>query len=129
MEQSRLNSWMYLLFGIATPGESALSRTRELFVIYPPVLCGKFASRLLPTNPCRSTGSLVRKRESVDQEFLVLLSVGICPFLPGLLPGNLAASFTFVPFVFSNLFFDQVGDPVERIGIHDGRDRNVFFSL
>src|SRR5271166_2901882 len=73
--------------------------------------------------------SCVRKIQSVDQEFFERLSVGIRPFLPSTLPRKLAAFFTFDPLVLPDLFFDKVGDPVERIGIHDGRDRNVFFSL
>jgi hypothetical protein len=73
--------------------------------------------------------SCVRKIQSVDQEFFELLSVGVRPFLPSPLPRKLAAFFTFDPLVLPDLFFDKVGNPVERIGIHYGRDRNVFFSL
>src|ERR1700758_2705062 len=73
--------------------------------------------------------SCIRKRQSVDQEFFVLLSVSIRPFLPSFLPGEFAAFFTFDPLVLPNLFFDKVGDSVERIGIHDGRDLNVFLGL
>ena len=56
-------------------------------------------------------------------------SVGVRRFLPSPLPSKLAAFFTFDPLVLPDLFFDKVGDPVERIGIHYGRDLNVFFSL
>jgi hypothetical protein len=38
--------------------------------------------------------------------------------LPSTLPRNLAAFFTFDPLVLPDLFFDKVGDSVERIGIH-----------
>src|SRR5580704_13706084 len=71
----------------------------------------------------------VRKRESVDQEFFVLFSVGVRPFLQCLLPRKLAAFFTFEPLVLPDLFFDKVADTVERIRIHYRRDLNVFFGL
>src|ERR1700761_198610 len=69
------------------------------------------------------------KSESVDQKFFELLAVSCGPFLSGLRPGQFAAFFTFDPLVLPNLFFDQVGDSIERFGIHSGRDLNVFFSV
>jgi hypothetical protein len=71
----------------------------------------------------------VRKIQGVDQEFFVLLLVGIRPFLPRPLPRKLAAFFAFGPLVLPDLFFDKVGDPVKWIGVHHGRDRHVFFDL
>jgi hypothetical protein len=71
----------------------------------------------------------VRKIQSVDQEFLELLPVGVRPFLPSTFPSKLAAFFALHPLVLPDFFFDKVDDPVERIGIYEGRDRNVFFSL
>jgi hypothetical protein len=65
--------------------------------------------------------SCVRKIQSVDQEFFELLSVDVRPFLPSTLPRKLAAFFTFDPLVLPDLFFDKVGDPVERIGIKSAR--------
>ena len=59
----------------------------------------------------------VRKIQSVDQEFFVLLSVGVRPFLASLFPRKLATFFTFDPLVLPDLLFDKVGDPVEREGV------------
>jgi hypothetical protein len=73
--------------------------------------------------------SWVRKRQCLDQEFFKLFSVGVRPFLPSLLPGKLAAFFTFDPLVLPNLFLDKMGNSVERIGIHYGRDLHMFLSL
>ena len=71
---------------------------------------------------CSSTGvlsrSCVRKIQSVDQEFFVLLLVSVRPFLASLFPRKLAAFFTFDPLVPPDLFFEKVGDPLERIGIY-----------
>jgi hypothetical protein len=71
----------------------------------------------------------VRKIQRIDQESFVLLLVGIRPFFASLFPRKLATFFTFDPLVLPNLFFDEVSDPVERIGIQNGRNWNVFFGL
>src|ERR1700758_4170715 len=68
----------------------------------------------------------VRKIQSIDQKSFVLLLVSIRPFFASLFPRKLATFFTFDPLVLPNLFFDKVSDPVERIGIQNGRDWNVF---
>src|ERR1700736_5596194 len=71
----------------------------------------------------------VREKYRVDQEFFVLLLIGVRPFLATLFPRKPSAFFTFDPLVLPDLLFDEVGDPVKRIGIHHRWNRNVFFSL
>jgi len=76
-----------------------------------------------------SSGGVASGKYRVSIRNFSNFSVGVRPFLPSTLPRKLAAFFTFDSLVLPDLFFDKVGDPVERIGIHYGRDRNVFFSL
>jgi hypothetical protein len=76
-----------------------------------------------------SSGEVASGKDRVSIRNFSYVSVGVRPFFPSLLPGKFAAFFTFDPLVLPNLFFDKVGDPVERIGIHYGRDLNMFFSL
>jgi hypothetical protein len=97
---------------------------------YPPVLCGNCVSILLVAiigSAGGSFGAVPSGKERVSMRNFVLLSVGVRPFLRSLFPGKFAVFFPFDPL--PNLFFDKVGNPVERIGIHYGRDLNVFFSL
>jgi hypothetical protein len=51
------------------------------------------------------------------------------PLGPRLLPGQLPTLFRFYPFIFADLFLDQVCDPVKRIGKHHRRNLNVLFSF
>jgi hypothetical protein len=82
----------------------------------------------LPTRSCRNStvssairsegpgiGLLFRESKRLKDEFFVLLPMLFHPFIPRLLPGQLATVLAFDPFVFSDLFLNEVSDPVKWI--------------
>jgi hypothetical protein len=96
------------------------------------VLCGNVAS-ILPAAKTGPPGDFFREvvsgKERVSIRNFSYLSVDLRPFLASLFPGKLAALFTLDPLVLPNIFFNEVCDPEEWIGIQYGRDLYVFFSL
>jgi hypothetical protein len=51
------------------------------------------------------------------------------PFGSGLRPGELPAFFAFDPFVYADLLLNEVGNPIEGVGVHHRRHRDVMFGL
>ena len=82
-----------------------------------------------PREPGGSTKGLLRRvlvdrgrnhvweRQGVEEKLLVLLPMRFCPLRPGLFPGEVPAFFSFEPLMLADLFFDQVGDPIEGVGL------------
>jgi hypothetical protein len=58
---------------------------------------------------------LFGESKRLEDEFFVLFSMLFHPFIPRLLPGQLATVLAFDPFVFSDLFLNEVSDPVKWI--------------
>ena len=51
------------------------------------------------------------------------------PFAPSLLPRELPPLLALDPFAFADLLFDEVSDPVEGIGLHHPRNRDVLLDF
>src|ERR1700733_11517820 len=71
---------------------------------------------------------LFGKGKRLQDEFFVLLPMLFHPIMPCLLPGQLATVFTFDPFVFPDLFLDQVSDPVRWIRGPQRRNLNIWLG-
>src|SRR4029077_19896518 len=71
------------------------------------------------------SGNQIRKRQDLDEELLVLLSMRLGPFSAGLRPRECPTFFALDPFVFADRFLDQTCDPVEGISVHHRRDRGL----
>ena len=70
-----------------------------------------------------------RERQGIEEELLVLLSVRPGPLGSGFFPRELPAFLALDPLVFADLLFDEVGDPVEGIGLHHRRNRDVLLDF
>jgi len=71
----------------------------------------------------------IRERHRIQQKLLVFLPMFIRPFLTGIFPGQFPALFSFNPLVLPDFLFDQVSDPVKRIGQHHWRHLHVLFCV
>src|SRR6516165_6864397 len=55
------------------------------------------------------SGNQILERQGVEEKLLVLLAVRLDPFGSGLRPGELPAFFALDPFVYADLFLNEIG--------------------